>query len=484
MDRNNIEDLFTETLNTPEDDRFTYIDAFVSLRKDPSTPGEKAGKLNFRQEIVRTFCDTVLQTRLGENVVFDSSLDGNWYFDYQWYRYDPRQSLMVYAICVPFDERRKPLNEKGFKLKAWVHRDYKNKIFSKKLEYPTATRGWLEWDFIMNDHWQTKDDPMELLNMRWVVRGENPFLTPEEQQAQRELPPLPCDPVTDMNRCAFSSRAPSIFQTVMNELVTMRQAAVYGYRYYSTDDKVVFQEAALDMAVEDFAMKYFMDGTDGTVTCNDKDLHFLNAWKIASSTGTNIDGTTNTLVEWDKKHCYHPKTSKLVRDTIKDQRKLLESLYYLNPIEFFKISNKCDEKKSLLTRHWCALSNYQVSPWDNDSQAFHNVLLNELMWYNLFTTYYLNNITTNNSLSKNVWIVAALNSARDEVSILAYEQQLASQAIETTMRMLNNVQATYPIHVWLQAYLEDIKWYRKQLAKVYTPMHQLSYLLRNVQECS
>jgi hypothetical protein len=52
------------------------------------------------------------------------------------------------------------------------------------------------------------------------------------------------------------------------------------------------------------------------------------------------------------------------------------------------------------------------------------------------------------------------------------------------MRMLNNVQSTYPIHIGLQAYLEDIKWYRKQLSAIYTPMHQLSYLLRNVQECS
>jgi hypothetical protein len=79
------------------------------------------------------------------------------------------------------------------------------------------------------------------------------------------------------------------------------------------------------------------------------------------------------------------------------------------------------------------------------------------MWYNLFITYYLNNITTNNSLSDTVGIVAALNSARDEVSIFSYEQQLAGQAITTTMRMLNNVQSTYPIHIGLQAYLEDIK---------------------------
>jgi hypothetical protein len=51
------------------------------------------------------------------------------------------------------------------------------------------------------------------------------------------------------------------------------------------------------------------------------------------------------------------------------------------------------------------------------------------------------------------------------------------------MRILDNIQTTYPMHIGMQAYLEDIKWYRKQLGKIHTPMHQLYYLLRNVQSC-
>lgn len=477
MNRNNTEDLFTETSTT--DDRFTYIDAFVTLRKDPAKAGEKAEPVRFRQEIVRTFCDTVLQQRTYEDGSRAQNISilpaDSRYFDHQWYRYDPRQSTMMYAICVSFDERRRWADPK--------YRNYKQEVFENSATYFTNGSNSEEWDFIMNDHRKDKDDPTKLLNNLLDAWGLPDVWTLDDEESSARYP---CDPKKDMNRCNFSSRTTQLYQNIMDELVTMRQAAIYGYRYYDPETNPSEQDVALDKAVEEFTMKYFMEGTNGLITCRDKSLHYLNAWEIASPTSQDPSNTTDTFVEWDKKHCYHPQTSKLLRDTIKDQHNLLKSLEYLDPSEFFSIDNVCDLEKPLLTRHRCALSSYQINsaPWNNDSQAFHNVLLNELMRYNLFTTYYLNNITTNNSLSSSMGIVSALNNARDEVSIFTYEQQLAAQAVTTTMRMLNNVQSTYPIHIGLQAYLEDIKWYRKQLAAVYTPMHQLSYLLRNVQECS
>jgi hypothetical protein len=47
---------------------------------------------------------------------------------------------------------------------------------------------------------------------------------------------------------------------------------------------------------------------------------------------------------------------------------------------------------------------------------------------------------------------------------------------------INNIRATFPLHIWLQIYYEDVVWFRKSLAKIYTPIHQLNYKLRNIQE--
>ena len=483
MDSNALEDMFSET--QADDSTFTYIDAFVSLRKDPKEWETQAEPIRFRQEIIRTFCDTVLRTRDWENIslprewkTFSLSQDKwfDFYFDHQGYRYDPRQSLMVYAICVPFDERRQPIDAR-----AKMYRDYKSQDFyAKPIQYPTGVNSARDGWFVMNDHRKISVNPLQLLSAWWL-----PEVSVLDAEQNRDR--YPCDPKKDMNRCNFSNRVTTLYQTIMNEYVTMRQAAIYWYRYFDPEAQSPEQEQQLDEAVREFAHKYFMQWEDGDISCNDNAIHYLNAgevtvvsqdWTVSSS----VWDTQQTKVEWNKKHCYHPKTSKRVRDTIKDQANLIDSLEYLQPKKFFELP--CDKDKKLLTPHRCAMSTYENLPWNTDMQSFHNMMLNELMWYNLFITYYLNHITSNNSLSTNIGIVSALNQARNEVSILSYEQQLTAKAIETTVRMLNNVQSTYPIHIGLQAYLEDVVLYRKQLAKVYTPMHQLSYLLRNAQECS
>ncbi len=44
------------------------------------------------------------------------------------------------------------------------------------------------------------------------------------------------------------------------------------------------------------------------------------------------------------------------------------------------------------------------------------------------------------------------------------------------------MQATFPVHIGLLAYYEDVLEFRKALVKIYTPIHQLYYKLRNVQQ--
>lgn len=49
-------------------------------------------------------------------------------------------------------------------------------------------------------------------------------------------------------------------------------------------------------------------------------------------------------------------------------------------------------------------------------------------------------------------------------------------------KTLQNMQATFPIHIGLLAYYEDVLAFRKSIVQIYTPIHQLYYKLRNVQE--
>lgn len=430
----------------------SYIDALV-IDRTAIPEWEKWLRLKTRQQIVRTFCDTILQQRDDETQVEP-------YFDNDNYRYDPRQSVMMYGLCVTFDERRSG-DPKS--------RQYKEKVFDTAVKYDTI------WNFVMSDHRQDEEGVTKDLVTLWWLPDEATL------DAEEDARSYPCDPAKDMQLCDFSNRLPKMYQTMMDELVTMRQASVYGYKYYDINETDQSKnELALESALKDFSMKYFVQGEDGKASCNDAGLHYLSSSPSSSVSSTWLPPVQT---EWDRKHCIHPKTARLVKDTIRDQWQLLKWLDYLKKEEFF--SQSCDKETRLSSIHRCAQSSYEVRPWISDTQSFHNVLLNELMRYNLFINYYLNNLTTNNDLAlASVGIVAALNDVRDEVAVLTYEQELASQATQTTMRMLDNIITTYPIHVWLQAYLEDIKWYRKQLAKVYTPMHQLYYLLRNVQSCS
>jgi hypothetical protein len=46
---------------------------------------------------------------------------------------------------------------------------------------------------------------------------------------------------------------------------------------------------------------------------------------------------------------------------------------------------------------------------------------------------------------------------------------------------LKNMYSTFPVHIWLMAYYEDLLVFRKNFVKIYTPIHQLYYKLENQQ---
>ena len=80
--------------------------------------------LDYRRDIILTYCDALLDTREDKQSVYMC-------FDNDEYRYDPRQSLFMYTMCVNIDEKS---NEAGMILdQTYRYRNYKKQF--KNISY-------------------------------------------------------------------------------------------------------------------------------------------------------------------------------------------------------------------------------------------------------------------------------------------------------------------------------------------------------------
>jgi hypothetical protein len=57
----------------------------------------------------------------------------------------------------------------------------------------------------------------------------------------------------------------------------------------------------------------------------------------------------------------------------------------------------------------------------------------------------------------------------------------ASELMQQVIVTVDKVRYTFPVHIWFLAYHESLVTFRDALAKLYTPIHQLKYKLRNAQ---
>ncbi len=114
-----------------------------------------------------------------------------------------------------------------------------------------------------------------------------------------------------------------------------------------------------------------------------------------------------------------------------------------------------------------------------------DMMQNEMFYYQLFVDYYSHVLKNNLNLIPYVLTekpVKELNKAAEEASKIKTDSILVHKAMDTTIRSLTNAQATFWIHIWLSMYYEEAIKFRNALAKIYTPIHQFYYKLRNVQQ--
>lgn len=264
---------------------------------------------------------------------------------------------------------------------------------------------------------------------------------------REELKIKECERDDTMTSCDFSILLPKMFAIVMNDISKAKLAQLYSYQGNSPEE-----------AIKAFSDTYF---GSGEAICKTKDAVYLGDKEGASD---------------KEKPCYHPQTRKVLEDFIKQAQEMAKDTKYLNAEELLKPhSDKCtkDPKQFLL----CAFDNKNTYAWD----SFHNLIYNELLFYKLFITL-VNDRIQYPEYNPFLVYTDTREESHQEITRLTQERILSEQAVMYTEKTLQNMQTAFPIHIGLLAQYEDNLAFRKALVRIYTPIHQLYYKLRKVQE--
>jgi hypothetical protein len=154
-------------------------------------------------------------------------------FDYDGFRYDPTQSLFLYALCVHTETKNKDIE-------VYPVRDYKE-------EFPVD---------------------------KYIEEGYD-FNKLREISDQHD-----CSPTISMQGCQFSRFAPELFRNIMNTYTNMKLATIYGYKYVTENMSEEDKNKAIQAAIQDFSNSYFTPpagekDTAATNECGEANIRYL-----------------------------------------------------------------------------------------------------------------------------------------------------------------------------------------------------------------
>lgn len=271
------------------------------------------------------------------------------------------------------------------------------------------------------------------------------------------IDPESCDPKSNLQTCDIENLIKTIFSAVMNDHSFL---AIWSWAM-STDK--------IDELIKEYSETYFGGGD----TICDKKGFYLNEKSIAGAEA-----------------CSHPKTYKYLYDIIdgfQTQKKSLKTINKNNIAEIDKDAKTCEKWSNTFANLF--LCSYTSKPLQNKQALQTNLRYNELMYYRLLSKRLIiryegdiiwlwktNLVDTNNGVSKDMSYIH-----KKQIASLENELEKSKLALTIMQKAVVNFQATFPLHVGLLAYYEDILWIKKSFVKIYTPLHQLYYTLRNVQ---
>lgn len=228
------------------------------------------------------------------------------------------------------------------------------------------------------------------------------------------------------------------FDKTISSYMSIYQASIYGYTSSTTKSKELSKY---------FSQKNFNFGADFLDICATDKIY-------------SYPKTCSTLKSYQK----------WAKSLISKKNNILD-----NEVIFKEFSElETSDKAGNMIIDWL----YSDDFWDLITLVY-----NELFFYSLFVEYYANALNQY-SFFKNRWVTKfdeQISNNQDRIKKLYTNLEKSNNAITMTLDYLAKMSSTFPIHIWLSLYKEDIHRFNWAIVKILTPIDVLQHTLRNVQ---
>lgn len=282
----------------------------------------------------------------------------------------------------------------------------------------------------------------------------SPFLDSEEGYYQKNAAnniffPNECQK-DDLWKCEFDYLSEHLIKQVLDELFAIKQANIYGIT-----DLNFTSEKKVEEKVNAFVQHYF--------------------FQIYSD-------ITDDFCQWKERK--YPQTCKIITNNLKSFKNVFKNLKIINAKTLFKDSDQKLKKNKNPESDYCFYTQNKEKEYNylfcallqttNEGlKPFKNLVYNELLWQNLFNSYANHQLSLNPNLEK---------KEIEEINNLKNDQIQIVEATNTTLEQLATIQNTYPVHIGMLIYQEDLLRLRNDyLSKIINPFYSLFHKLQNVQ---
>lgn len=232
-----------------------------------------------------------------------------------------------------------------------------------------------------------------------------------------------------------------LFDTIIWWYTTIYQASIYGKKW---DDSLT-----IDDWVQAFTKTYFSAGNNAITICG--------------------------------KDSRYPQTCKKLMSYIQNaNNSLTSSSNIFNTKILYEARNKgakCDSSKVDYNTIACGVYN-------NSMPQYVNLIYNELFFYTSFVQYYTYLLGLTSSFEIDTNLSDQDNAKAKQAKIWLIQQNLSESrdAIKTTIRLIKELQMTFPMHIGFLLYTEGINAFVGKYNQILSPIYTLSDLFRNVQD--
>lgn len=242
-----------------------------------------------------------------------------------------------------------------------------------------------------------------------------------------------------MNNCDYSYNLPLIFNRIMNDFFSIKQARNFWITWLN--EKFDADKAANTFSAQIFPWKEMQNGI-----CNPDSEYYK---------------TTCKKLKW-----YMTDANNLLKNT-----KVVDIV----KLQWQETAPDCENDFSTNILY-CGLL------WSSSDYQFTNTVYNEYFWYKLFLSYYSFYINWIDYLDESkADDTDKLAENKEKISLVQEQLIKSKQAITLSLQSLSEISYSFPLHIGFLMYHEDAKFFMKNISKIYKPIRTLNDKLKNVQ---